>query len=292
MRRVKAGERCLTEIHAAAHKLHDRFTDKGQGAGDLGADAGGPEAFLVPRQQIASKAKCQRQKQQQCASKPVEFARLFVCAKEVRPQHVEGDEYHHGAGAVMVYAAHHPAEWQLVRDVIHAVISALGAGVVDERQQDASDDLQRKRDQRQPTQGVKQVTMYILRNGIIEKISYRSADAGALVDPLQDCVHRCPVNRSDLRHERTAVDFRFQAAQRPRRRSAHDRAVTGEYALMTRALKVTAGLVPHHYAAQVWAGSIQHGVVGAIIAIGIERARLVHFAPCIFRLERVGHTVH
>lgn len=121
---IKAGQG-QRQAFAAAHERPDLCAKEGDGAGDLGADLGGPVAFLVPGQQIAGEAKGQHQKEQQHAGQPVDLRAAACSRKEIGAQHVQRYQYDHGAGAVVVDPPHQPAQRQDVGDEVNAVCRPL-----------------------------------------------------------------------------------------------------------------------------------------------------------------------
>ena len=114
----------------------------GNAAHDGGADAEAPVGVLIEAQHLAGEGHAEREQQQEDADDPGELAGKLVGAEEKDLRHVDEHDGDHEVGAPAVNGAQKPAERDVVVEELQAVPGFAGGGGVDEREQNAGDDLQ------------------------------------------------------------------------------------------------------------------------------------------------------
>jgi hypothetical protein len=113
---VEAGQRRVAVGRTADDDLLHPRPHHGHLAGDVGRHLGGPEALLVPRQQVAGQPLGEGQGHQGQAEPPVDLALTAAGAGDDHLEHVQTEQHHHHAGAEVVQAADEPAEFHLILD--------------------------------------------------------------------------------------------------------------------------------------------------------------------------------
>ncbi len=116
----------------------------GNAAGDRCADAQSPVCVLIEAQHLSAERHAKRHEQQKNADDPGEFARKLVSAEKKDLHHVDEDNGDHEVGAPSVQRADEPAESDVVIEGLQAAPRFAGGGHVNQREQNAGDDLQQK----------------------------------------------------------------------------------------------------------------------------------------------------
>ena len=116
--------------------------DEGHAADDGSADAEAPVGVLIEAQDLAGKGHAEREQEQEDADDPGELAREFVGAEEEDLHQVNEHDGDHEVGAPAVQGAQIPAERDVVVEEFEAGPGVAGGGGVDQREQNAGDDLQ------------------------------------------------------------------------------------------------------------------------------------------------------
>ena len=128
-------------VRATDDDLLQLRPDEGRDGHDVGRDLGGPETFLIPRQQVASEREAEHEKQQHHAKEVVNFARSLVRAVDDHLHQVQHEQDRHGLGRVVMDAAQEPAAPHLALDVVHALPGRLRTGRVGHPEKNPGDDL-------------------------------------------------------------------------------------------------------------------------------------------------------
>ena len=108
------------------------------------ADAQAPVGVLIEAQNLAGEGHAQRHQQQKNADDPGELARKFVGAEQKHLRHVDEDNGDHEVRSPAVQRAQEPAQRNLVIQNVEAVPRLARRRHIDQRQQNAGDDLQKE----------------------------------------------------------------------------------------------------------------------------------------------------
>ena len=138
----EAGERWASDDRAAEHEIDQRAADEGHAAEDGGADAEAPVGVLIEAQNLAGECHAEGEQKQKDADDPGKFARKLVGAEEKDLHQVDEHDGDHEVGAPTVQGAEKPAELDVVIEEFEAAPRLAGGGRVDQRKQNAGDDLQ------------------------------------------------------------------------------------------------------------------------------------------------------
>src|SRR5258708_780733 len=100
-RTADGGERCWAASRAPADEQEAHLlADERRGTGHIRADGHGPDAQLIPRQQVAGEAQEEGAEQQNRADGPVELTRRAVRARIEHAQHVQKHHDDHAVGRI------------------------------------------------------------------------------------------------------------------------------------------------------------------------------------------------
>jgi len=95
--------------------------------GNVGTDSDCPVGQLIPRQQVSGKTQGQGQHQQGQADQPVKLPAALVGAGVKHPRHVQEHADDHQMCGPAVHVSHQPAGRHDVDDILHGIVSVLGA---------------------------------------------------------------------------------------------------------------------------------------------------------------------
>ena len=146
MQREEARDGCAADDGAAEQQMDQRRADEGNTAHDGCADAEAPVGVLIEAHDLAGEGHAEREQKQADADDPGEFAGKFVGAEEEDLHHVDEHDGDHEVGTPAVQRAQIPAERDVVVQNAEAGPGFVGRRAVDEREQDAGDDLQQQQD--------------------------------------------------------------------------------------------------------------------------------------------------
>ena len=123
-----------------------RFTNHGPMNGlrlaDRSPDPKSPISVLIEAQHLPGERHAQRHQEQEYADDPGQFAGKLVGPEQKHLHHVNEDNGDHEIRAPSVQRANEPAQRNVVIQNLQAVPRLARGGHVDEREQNAGDDLQ------------------------------------------------------------------------------------------------------------------------------------------------------
>ena len=105
---------------------------------------GGEVGDLVPRQQIAAKAKRQSEPQQRNAAQPRQLPRLAVSVQEYHAEHMDKSRQDHQIRRPAMHGADKPAKLHLCHDELDTLVGLPGRGAVVKQEHDPSHYLNEK----------------------------------------------------------------------------------------------------------------------------------------------------
>ncbi len=126
----------------AKQRVNEVAADPGNAAGDGCADAEAPVGVLVKAENLAGEGHAEGEQEQEDAENPGELARVFVGSEHEDLDHVDEHDGDHEVRAPAVNGAQEPAERDVVVEELEARPGLARGRRVDEREQDAGDDLQ------------------------------------------------------------------------------------------------------------------------------------------------------
>ena len=108
------------------------------------ADAEAPISILIEAQHLTGKGHAQSEQQQQHAYDPGELAREFIGSEKKDLRHVDQHNRDHEVRAPAMHRPQKPAQSDVVVKKLEAIPGFAGRRNVDQREQNAGDDLQAK----------------------------------------------------------------------------------------------------------------------------------------------------
>ena len=139
----------------------------------------------IPRKQVSGKAEDERDEQQEHADDPLQFARRFVRAEDQHLQQMQEDQRDHRRCAPVVNRQQRVRE-RIQIDRAGRFPSRRGRRRVEEREENARDDLHDHREQRRASEYVPVASA--ARDVFGEEILRHRHEAGARFEPVE---HRC-----------------------------------------------------------------------------------------------------
>ena len=142
----EAGERVAADDGPPEHEADEWASDERDAAEDGGADAEAPVGVLVEAQDLAGEGHAEGEQEEEDADDPGKLAGELVGSEEEDLHHMDEDDGDHEVGAPAVHGAEEPTELDVMVEELEAVPGVACGGGVDEREQDASHDLQEEDD--------------------------------------------------------------------------------------------------------------------------------------------------
>ena len=185
MQREETRERCAGNDGTAEEQMNQAAADERHAAHDGRADAEAPIRILIEAKNLAGEGHAKGHEQQKDAEDPSEFAGKFVSAEEKHLRHVDEHDGDHEVRSPAMQRAEKPAEGNLMVENVQAVPCLAAGRDIDERQQNAGEDLQEQQRECGAAKDVKPARR-ASRNGMQDSVFYRGLELKALLTPVVD----------------------------------------------------------------------------------------------------------
>ena len=188
MQREETRQRVMPVVAAAHDDLLQFRSDERGDRGDVRGDPRGPEALLVPGQQVTGQRERQHQHQQDDARPEVEFPRGLVGAVDDHLHQVQDEQHGHRVRGVMMEPAQEPAAPHLMLDEVDALPRGLRTRAVRQPEEAAGDHLDHEAERQRAAPDV--APARAAGNVFVERFVDQPLVAGAVVEPVERGLHQ------------------------------------------------------------------------------------------------------
>ena len=150
MKDEQPGQHALADSGAAAQERGQVFTHERNRSENIARHGRPPIGKLLPNQGVACESHAEGGQENQAPDHPVAFARSAIGARKEHPRHVQQHGDDHQVRRPAMHAPNEPAETDVRRNRLHALVRVIGAGYVVEGEKDSAKDLDDEQVGRRP----------------------------------------------------------------------------------------------------------------------------------------------
>ena len=188
VQREEAVEGDVRDEEVTADPLGQVRADQRQRAEQRHDHLRAPVGHVAPGEQVAEERHAHHHQVDDHAEDPQQLARLAVGAVEHGAEHVQVDDDEERRGAGRMQVTDQPAPLDVAHDVLDGAECLGCRGLVAHRQEDAGDDLDHQREQRQGTEQVPQVEVF--RGVVLAPLLVPKLGQGeTIIHPAEERLH-------------------------------------------------------------------------------------------------------